>query len=79
MNYAQEQRLRLIDFLLEHYGNVGRTEIEDYFGIGGATATRDFTLYNKIHPGNAVMNPTSKRWCKTDTFKSGFLRTPRPE
>lgn len=72
MNYAQEQRLRLIDFLLEHYGSVGRAQVEDFFGIGPATATRDFALYAKAHPGNAVMNQTSKRWVKTDTFQSAF-------
>lgn len=72
MNYAQEQRLRLIDFLLEHYGNVGRTEIEDYFGIGRATATRDFFLYGKVAPGNAVLNLKSKRWVKSDTFQRAY-------
>lgn len=72
MTYAQEQRLRLIDFLLKHYGSVGRAEVEDYFGVGGATATRDFALYANRWPGNAVMNPSSKRWIKTDTFTPAF-------
>lgn len=72
MNYAQEQRLRLIDFLLKHYGSVARAEIEDFFGVGGATATRDFALYVECWPGNTVMNPSSKRWIKTDTFKPAF-------
>lgn len=72
MNYAQEQRLRLIDFLLKHYGSVARAEIEDFFGVGSATATRDFALYQEHAPGNAVMNPSSKRWIKTDTFKPAY-------
>lgn len=72
MNYAQEQRLRLIDFLLAHYGSVGRAEVADFFAIGGATVTRDFALYSERAPGNAVLNPSSKRWVKTDTFKRIF-------
>ena len=44
MNYAQIQRLRLTDFLIKHYGSVARAEIEDFFGVGDATATRDFDL-----------------------------------
>ena len=78
MNYAQEQRLRFIHFLLTHYGNVGRAEIEDFFGVGGATSTRDFALYNSIFPGNAVMNPASKRWVKTETFPNAFQPMRKP-
>lgn len=69
MNYALEQRLRLIDFLLHHYGSVGRAELMDYFGIEQATATRDFAAYRAIAPGNAVMNPTTKRWVRPESFK----------
>ena len=68
MNYAVEQRLRLIDFLLAHYGSVARAEIIDYFGIGEATATRDFALYCDKAPGNALLNPQSKRYVRSDTF-----------
>lgn len=69
MNYAIEQRLRMIDFLLAHYGAVGRDELVDYFGIGGAQATRDFRAYIQLAPGNMVINNVSKRWVRSDTFK----------
>lgn len=69
MIYAVEQRLRMIDFLLLHYGSVSRAELVDFFGIGEATATRDFSLYIDKAPGNAIMNNVSKRWVKSDTFK----------
>ena len=72
MNYAVEQRMRLIDFLLAHYGSVGREEIEDFFGIGGATVTRDFALYRELAPSNLVLNPSSKRYVRSDTFKRIF-------
>lgn len=72
MNYAVEQRLRLIDFLLLHYGSCGRAEIVDYFGVGEATATRDFALYCKAAPVNAVLNQATKRYLKSETFKRLF-------
>jgi hypothetical protein len=69
MNYAVEQRLRLIDFLLAHYASVGREEIEDYFGISGAQVTRDFQMYIKLAPANMLLNNSSRRWVRSDTFK----------
>lgn len=33
MQYAIEQHLRLLDFLLAQYGTVNRSSLEDYFGI----------------------------------------------
>lgn len=73
MNYAIEQRLRLIDFLLAHYGSISRLELISYFGIEGAQATRDFALYNKVAPANMLMNSSLKRWVKADTFKSLYI------
>jgi predicted DNA-binding transcriptional regulator YafY len=69
MNYAVEQRLRLIDFLLHNYGSVSRCELIDFFGISEATATRDFALYADMAPGNALLNQSKKRWVKSSTFK----------
>ncbi len=68
IGYATEARMRLIDFLLHHFGSVGRAEIMDYFGISPAQATRDFAMYLRLAPGNAVLNGVSKRWCRSDIF-----------
>lgn len=77
MNYAVRERLRMIDFLLEHYGNVSRAEIQDYFGVGPATATRDFHQYMNAYPGNALLNQSSKRYVRAETFKSAFSEDPQ--
>jgi hypothetical protein len=69
MNYAIEQRLRLIDFLLKHYGSVNREAITDYFGIAQAQVTRDIAAYNKLAPNNALLNQSTKRWVRSDSFK----------
>jgi hypothetical protein len=67
--YAVNQRLRLIDFLLAHYGNAGRAELVDYFGIGPAVATRDFAAYNLMLPGNMALNQATKRWVRCESFR----------
>lgn len=72
MNYAVEQRLRLIDFLLLHYGSIGPDQMVDYFGIGKATATRDFSLYRQQNPGNAVFDDSSKLWIRGVNFKRAY-------
>lgn len=72
MNYAVIQRLRLVDFLLGHYGSVSRAEIMDFFGIGPATATRDLAYYRDKHPANLVSNTVSKRYVKADTFERAY-------
>lgn len=69
MNYALEQRLRMIDFLLSQYGYVNREALMVYFGIGGATATRDFKEYQKLAPANTTYNVTEKAYYKTQNFK----------
>lgn len=68
-NFAVTQRLRLIDFLLHHYGMVGREQIKDYFGISEAQATRDFKAYRDIAPQNAVLDQSSKKYVRGAEFK----------
>lgn len=68
MKYATEQRLRLIDFLLAIYGHVNREAVIDYFDVGEATATRDFTAYRDLAPGNLVYNASDRKYYKTESF-----------
>ena len=68
LTYAVEQRLRFVDFLLAQYGHVKRAALIDYFGIGYATATRDFGAYHQIAPGNMALNPSDKTYYRTTAF-----------
>lgn len=72
LNYAIEQRLRLIDFLLAQYGSVGRNELMIFFGISSAQATRDFKQYMEMAGDNALLNRKSRRYVRADTFESIF-------
>lgn len=41
----------------------------DYFGIGEATATRDFADYKKLRPMNMVYNSNDRTYYKTQNFE----------
>ena len=73
LTYAVEQRLRFVDFLLAQYGSVKRAALMDYFGIGEATATRDFGAYHDIAPGNMALNPSDKTYYRTNAFVRVWL------
>ena len=73
MTYAVEQRLRLIDFLLAQYGHVNRSAIMNYFGIGKATATRDFAEYKKLRPKNMIYDSNDRTYYKTQNFEREWI------
>ena len=66
--YAVEQRLRLIDFLLSHYGTLNRGAIMDFFGVSQAQAALDIRDYLLIAPANAFYDKSAKTYRKADGF-----------
>lgn len=70
LNYAVEQRLRFIDYLLYRYGHINRHVLREYFGVATATATRDFTIYKKLAPNNMQYSPEMRSYCKTADFET---------
>lgn len=71
-NYAIEQRLRLIDFLLDHYGTINRRALIDYFGISPPQVAADFKRYQELAPDNMVYDASGKRYVRTIGFKRVF-------
>jgi hypothetical protein len=69
MNYASEQRLVLIDFLLYHYRYIKRSFLMDYYGIGSATATRDFKAYKQLAPNNMTYSSNDRCYYATIDFE----------
>lgn len=69
MNYAVEQRLRFIDFLLAQYGNINRSALVNYFGISEPCATRDFREYKNLAENNMTYDLTDRTYYKTNNFK----------
>jgi len=68
MRYAIEQRLRFIDFLLDHYETINRKHLEDYFGISTPQATKDFNAYMKIAPDNTRYSFKEKVYKRNPEF-----------
>lgn len=73
MNYAIEQRLRLIEFLVYHYDSVGREQLVDFFGISLPQATRDFKTYKELAPDNLIFDDAAKRYRKSLKFQRIYL------
>jgi hypothetical protein len=69
LKYAIEQRLRFIDFLVHHYGQINRGALTDYYGISIPQASLDIGEYLKIAPQNLVYDKTEKTYRKTPEFK----------
>ena len=72
MNYAIKERLRFIDCLAQHQGQVFREPLMAYFGISPAAATRDFRKYIELRPNNLAYNPSERRYYKTASFQPLF-------
>lgn len=66
--YAIEQRLRLIDFLLAHYGTLNRAAVMDYFGVSMPQASTDIQEYLQLAPANAVYDPRRKTYVRGEAF-----------
>lgn len=68
LTYAVEQRLRLIDFLLQHYGTLNRSAIMDYFGVSMPQAAMDIREYLTVAPDNAFYDKSAKTYRRSDFF-----------
>lgn len=68
INYAVEQRLRMIDFLLFHYKRINRSVIMDYFGISAPQASLDIQAYLVMAGDGVRYDKTNKCYVTTPTF-----------
>ena len=69
MNYAQEQRVRLIEVIIDNCGTFNRAILQDYFGIGVVQASRDLRDYMNLAPNNLLYDKTNKTYIKSTNFK----------
>jgi hypothetical protein len=70
MNAKLLERLRFIDFVLDHFGLIQRAHLTDYFGISQPQASNDFAHYQNIAPANMAYDPTARAYRKS----GGFVR-----
>ena len=60
LSVAQRERLAYIDFRLYFFGEIGRPDLIERFGVAPAGATRDLALYREIVPHNITFDGSNK-------------------
>jgi hypothetical protein len=60
LSLAQRERLAYIDFQLYFFGDIGRPDLIERFGVAPAGATRDLALYREIAPQNIEFDGSNK-------------------
>ena len=72
LSHAQRERLAHIDFRLYFFGEIGRPDLIDRFGVAPAGATRDLALYREIAPQNIEFDGSNKIYRIGKTFSPIF-------
>jgi hypothetical protein len=74
---SQQERLFHIEFRLQFFGALNRTDIVEQFGIKEAAASRDIALYKQLAPNNVEYDSKAKKYIKLDTFQPIFYVSAR--
>lgn len=72
LSYAVEQRMRLLDFMLKHFGYFKRAALCDYFGISPGQAANDIRTYRQLNPHASVYDSYNKTHRASIDFKPYF-------
>lgn len=72
MNYAVEQRMRFIEFIVDNFEFVRPAHVSEYFGLASAQATRDISMYSRLAPNNIFYLPSEKKWVKKNNFDLSY-------
>lgn len=75
ISQAQRERMSYIDFRLDFFGEINRSDLVSRFGIKDAAATRDITLYRKAGVDNIEYDNQSRIYLRRNTYQSLFPRT----
>ena len=76
LTHGQRDRLAFIDFSLQYFGHVARTDLIQRFKTGLAASTRDFSTYKKLAPQNLLLVHQTKSYHRTKAFKALFSHDP---
>jgi hypothetical protein len=73
IKWEQRQRLTLLEATVFWSGEFFTNVLMDGFGISRVQASKDFTLYQSLCPGNIRYDKSLKRYVVDKTFKPGFM------
>lgn len=71
-NRALLERLRHIDFMVEHFGCVKRRFLIDYYGISMPQASLDLRAYMAAAPGNIDYDKGARMYRRTPAYQRKF-------
>jgi hypothetical protein len=77
LSHAQRERLAYIDFRLYFFGEIGRPDLIDRFGVAPAGATRDLALYREVAPQNITFDGSNKIYRIGQAFEPLFEHAPQ--
>ena len=77
LSHAQRERLAYIDFRLYFFGEIGRPDLMERFGVAPAGATRDLALYREIAPQNITFDGSNKIYRIGQAFSALFGHAPQ--
>lgn len=72
LNRGLLERLRMIDFIVDHFGMIQRKHVMDYFGISTPQASADLGCYRELAPNNLQYDKTKRTYLKAGGFKRIF-------
>jgi hypothetical protein len=77
LSHAKRERLAYIDFRLYFFGEIGRPDLIERFGVAPAGATRDLALYREIAPQNITFDSSNKIYRIGQAFSPLFDHAPQ--
>ncbi len=69
---AQRERLAFIDFNLQFFSKLSRSDLINRFKTGLAASTRDFAAYKEIASNNLSLDHSTKQYWRTANFEPVF-------
>jgi hypothetical protein len=72
LSLAQRERLAFIDFNLQFFGKISRSDLINRFKTGLAASTRDFAAYREIAQANLTLDHSTKQYWRTYHFEPIF-------
>jgi len=72
MSLSQRERLAFIDFNLQFFGKISRSDLISRFKTGLAASTRDFAAYRELADENLTLDHSTKQYYRTSHFKALF-------
>jgi len=77
LSHPQRNRLAYIEQKIWFAGDMRRHDLVERFGVQTAAATRDFTLYRELAPGNMAYDSRTKIYLLGPDFRPLFSHSPQ--